>query len=155
MEIIPKEFKDYEHLNKEKQPKIVDLTKVDMKCGATFIAEEIGLELWLVAKRGVLNPASGMWDDEPGTALRVKFKGGHLLVENKRLLEIVMKTEAYANGNFRIDPEDPTGIWRQLGMLETREVVTVVPESVQAPGFADIDFTALTKEEEVVPLVRV
>lgn len=155
MEMIPKEFKDYENLNKDKSPKIVDLTKVDMPVAATFIAQEIGLELWLVAKRGVLNPATGMWDEEPGTALRVKFKGGHLPVENKRLLQILLSTEAYDNGNFRPDPEDPTGFWRQLGMLETREVVTVVPESVKAPKFADIDFKTLQKDEEVIPLVRV
>ena len=119
---------------------------------ATFVSNYGGLTVKLVSKDSKKNEQSGMWEPVEGTGCTIRFKGGHLLVSNKRLLKLLMDHEDYQRGKWRPDPEDPTGFWRQIGTVKVQTVQVAVFDGVTQPKFGDLQLDKVQELEKVEPL---
>ena len=103
--------------------------KVDMPVAASFEASYFGdYQLKLAPTAHKIAP-NGDQEKIPGTGLTIRFEGGKRLVDNKSMLELLMGSSAYENGTVHVDPEDPTGFWRQAGVLKTEAREVVVRQS--------------------------
>jgi hypothetical protein len=99
---------------------------------------------------------SGSDERVPGTGLTIVFDGGKRLIDNAEVFEHLMNNAVFRNGRVRIDPEDPTGFWREAGVLKpemkevaVRAVVTRAPEFDKIP-----DVKKMKKpEKSYVPIV--
>lgn len=163
MEFIPKRYKDPE------SGTVYDLTKIDLPKAATFrcVGRNPGdgkprpltqLQIGLIPKDQVFNASSQVWERVDDTGCWIKCKGGHLAVTNKKLLELLMDSDAYQKGEVQINPEDPTGFWREAGAVTVEEIKTYRSDLNGHPGFKEIDLKAVKKPvegEELVPLSRV
>lgn len=129
--------------------------KVDLKPAASFIADDIGLEIILKPAQVIQDTHSGTYNRVPGTGLTRKFKGGRHLCHNKKELELILQTAAHKDGQIRPDPEDPTEFWRQLGVMkETMVPVPVAGKAKLKVQFADLDLSQLTEPKEKVESLR-
>ena len=129
--------------------------KVDLKPAASFIADDIGLEIILKPAQVIQDTHGGQYNRVPGTGLTRRFKGGRHLCRNKTELEMILASDAYKNGQIRPDPEDPTEFWRQLGIMkETMVPVPVAGDTKQKVRFVDLDLTKLTEPEKKVESLR-
>ncbi len=147
MENIPREYTDF------KTKKKMNLQTENLDRAATFVADDLGLTMMLISKEWERNREG---DPEPidGTNLTLKFTDGKLTVKNKKVMEIVMTSSAYANGLVSINPMDPSGLWRELGMIVTETVQRHSPESVAQPKFDDCDFKKINLENELPDLQK-
>lgn len=133
------------------------LQKENLPIAATFISEEsTGLQVGLQASQSTQDPYTGIHERVEGSGINVKFRSGRLIVKNKELLQMLMNSESYNRGMFRIDDEDPTGFWRQTGVLEVATVKIPVLDKATHPDFGKVDLKALKApkedDEEVKPL---
>jgi len=163
MEYIPTEY--YDPTDK----KTYDLTKADMPKAATFIcvggrasddrpSEMVALEIWVVPKQERLNEVTKMYEPVPNTAVRIKFKGGHRSIQNRRLLKMLMESKPYRDGDVQINPEDPTGFWREQGAIQEKTVSVYEPTGIKQPTFAEVDLKKVkpvTEETKPNPLAKV
>lgn len=99
-----------------------DLTKQDLPKEAVFTSDHHAHFLFLREKLSTLDEHTKKHVSIPGSAVRIRCKGGSLSVNNKKLLELVMGCDAYRRGIVRVDHTDPTGFWRDVGMVETKTV---------------------------------
>jgi hypothetical protein len=129
----------------------------DLKVAATFIADDIGLEIILKPAQVIQDVHQGTWGRMPGTGLTRRFKGGRHVCHNKAELEMILASDAFVNGHIRRDPEDPTEFWRQLGIVKERMLpVATGQDTTLKIKFDDLDLTVLKKpEQEVIPLSQV
>lgn len=116
--------------------KTYNLQKADMDPAATFVCLKLGLKIKLISKEEEKNPVSGFSTPVPGTGLTLKFTYGQLVVDNRKCLELLMESTAFVNGKIRMDPDDPTGFWRQMGNVEVRTVKVAVFDGMTQPNFA-------------------
>jgi hypothetical protein len=115
-EIIPTEWIE------PKTKKVFDLTAANLAKPAVFTSDNHSHFLFLVEKQSVMNEHTKKHESVPGSAVRVRFRFNSLSVNNKKLLELVMGSDAYRRGTVRVDHSDPTGFWRDVGMVETKTV---------------------------------
>ena len=129
----------------------------DLKVAATFIADDIGLEIILKPAQVLQDVHQGNYGRVPGTGLTRRFKGGRHVCYNRAELEMILASDAFKNGQIRRDPEDPTEFWRQLGIVKEHLIpVATGKDTTLKIKFEDLDLTLLKKpEEEVVPLSQV
>lgn len=129
--------------------------KVDLKPAASFIADDIGLEIILKPAQVIQDTHGGQYNRVPGTGLTRRFKGGRHLCHNKKEFELILGSAAYRNGQIRHDPEDPTEFWRQLGIMkETMVPVPVAGKAKLRVQFNDLDLNQLTEPKEKVESLR-
>lgn len=129
--------------------------KVDLKSAASFIADDIGLEIILKPAQVIQDTHGGQYNRVSGTGLTRKFKGGRHLCHNKKELELILASAAFRDGQIRPDPEDPTEFWRQLGIMkETMVPVPVAGDTKLKVQFIDLDLTQLTEPKEKVESLR-
>lgn len=129
--------------------------KVDLKPAASFIADDIGLEIILKPAQTIQDPHGGQWNRVAGTGLTRRFKGGRHQCHNKKELELILQSAACRNGQIRPDPEDPTEFWRQLGVMkETMVPVPVAGDTKLKVQFIDLDLTQLKETTEKVESLR-
>ena len=137
----------------ERSNKVYD--KVDLKPAASFIADDICLEVILKPAQLIQDPHGGQWNRVPGTGLTRKFKGGRHQCHNKKEFELILASAAFKDGQIRPDPEDPTEFWRQLGIMkETMVPVPVAGDMKLKVQFIDLDLTQLTEPTEKVESLR-
>jgi hypothetical protein len=133
--------------------------KKDLPRAATFIADDIGLEIILKPAQVVQDPHTGTWGRAPNSGLTRRFKGGRHVCYNKSELKLIMDSSAFKNGQIRRDPEDPTRFWRELGIASEKMVpVAVAGEGKLKVTFDELKLEDLTKpepEEKVLPLSQV
>ncbi len=115
-EIIPREWKE------ARTGKVFDLTNANLAKAAVFTSDHHAHFLFLVEKQSAKDEHTGKHVSIPGSAVRIRCRGGSLSVNNKKLLELVMDCDAYRRGIVRVDHSDPTGFWRDVGMVETKTV---------------------------------
>ena len=98
--------------------------KTDMPIAASFITDEKGSHHITLKNTDFKETKHG---DEriPGTGLTIVFEGGKRLIDNKTILQALMGHRVFIDGRIRVDPEDPTGFWREAGVLvpEKKEVM--------------------------------
>lgn len=129
--------------------------KVELKPAASFITDDIGLEIILKPAQVIQDTHAGTYSRVSGTGLTRRFKGGRHLCHNKKELELILSSAAYRNGQIRPDPEDPTEFWRQLGIMqETLVPVPVAGKAKLKVQFVDLDLTKLTEPEKKVESLR-
>lgn len=118
--------------------------KTNLSKPATFESKAIGLEIKLLPREEMFNEETKKYQLRRGTGVAIRFKGHKFSTQNKDLLKLLMEDSAYDRGLYGIDPEDPTGFWRDQGMVhfETRKIV--VDTNITKPLFADIDTKKLT-----------
>jgi len=131
--------------------------KTRLKRPATFVCDGKQTLVSLIPVQEKFDEVTKQNHPVEGTGLRLRAKSFRITVEFKEVLEILMKHKAYTNGRVRIDDTDPTGFWRDTGLLKTKEVL--VPSEVVSvhPDFKAIDFNKLSSsdEEEIAPLQKV
>lgn len=128
--------------------------KADLPKGACFESEDIGLQIDLIPSQSRRDPVTGVEEkiESPDFPLRLKLKGGKLQVVNKAVLKLVMECPAYQCGQLRIDREDPTGFWRDTGMVEFEVKPQYVATNTKVAKFDQLDLTKLQTKENVTPL---
>lgn len=134
----------------------LDLSKEDLPIAATFESVYTALELILVNARHE-KIGDDHFEKVEGSDLKIKFKGGKFLTRNKNVMEMVMASAAYPREVYP-DPQDPTGFWRQLGMVEVISVPVVKTVTMSFPEFSDIDIKKLKapdEDEKVEPIAKV
>lgn len=142
-------------LNKWKNPltgKQYDLAKKNLPVAATFICESRGLKLFLIPMKEFYNEGTKMHERIDDSGYFVKFRGGCLVVEEKGVLDLLMDCADYVNGKVRINPEDPTGFWRQAGLLQTKIITVVAADKMIHPKYEDIDLSLISKDNETPKL---
>jgi hypothetical protein len=148
-ESIPKKWVDPD----SKPPKTYDLTEKDLAVPAVFTSDPlISLRVKLIPSEGKKNEATGVWEKTEGTGCTLVFQGCKKLVYNKRLLQLLMADDVYERGMVRPDPEDPTGFWRQQGVIEVKVIETAKFESGSHPSFDELNLKELKAETDVKPL---
>jgi len=148
VERIPMKWKDPE------TGKIHDLKKKDLPVAAVFTSyPSIGRIIMLLPQEGRKNEQTGTWERVEGTGCKLIFKGYKLAVQNQKLLELLMASDYYQRGVIRPDPEDATGFWRQLGMIEVKTIQVAHFENGSQPQYGDLNFKELKPDEKVEPLV--
>ena len=113
-EMIPKEWKEGK--------KVFDLTEADLVKEAVFTSDNHSHFLFLQEKLSRLDEHTKKHVSIPNSAVRIRCRGGSLSVNNRKLLELVMESDAYRRGIVRVDHSDPTGFWRDVGMVTTKTV---------------------------------
>lgn len=128
--------------------------KADLPKAACFESEDIGLQIDLIPSQSRRDPVTGVEEkiESPDFPLRLKLKGGKLQVTNTDVLKLVMDCPAYKSGQLRIDREDPTGFWRDTGMVEFETKPIFVATKTQVAKFSDLDLKKLQTAEKVAPL---
>lgn len=135
--------------------KFYNLREVDMPRAASFEHDDMGHECTLIASDADQDGHTGFWLKKPHTGCTVKFKGGKLLVQNKKLFELVMSSSAYANNKIRVDPEDPTGFWREAGVIKVVQRPYLVADRPPNPTTVDVmSVKAIAKDEVVQSIAR-
>lgn len=78
------------------------------------------------------------------SGLKLKFEEGELSVGNSEVLEKMLRSDKFNKGymGFRPNPEDPTGFWREYGLIQTNTIQVVDPSQ---PILADKDADARWK----------
>lgn len=148
-EHIPKKWQDPDDKNK----KVYDLTANDLPVAAVFTSYPlVSPVIQLIATDGRKNEQNGKWERVPGTGCRLVFRDFRKAIQNKKLLELLMSNDAYANGFIRPDPEDPTGFWRQMGVIKVKVVETAHFDGGAQPEFETLKLTDLKVEESVKSL---
>lgn len=153
MEKIP-EFLEIEAIRKNSKGQfkpvkdIIPLREKDLPRAATFESHLLELQVNLVCAKGVLDPNTGIYEKVPNSELKVKFKGGKLLVVNSNVLNFLMGSTAYRCGDIYPDKEDPTGLWQELGVIETEKVTVVKNMNVVQPKYGDYDFKNVKEPSE-------
>lgn len=113
--------------------------KTDMKIAASFITDEKGSHHITLINTDHRETKHG---DEriPGTGLTIVFEGGKRLIDNKFILRALMSHRVFVDGRIRVDPEDPTGFWREAEVLvpEKKEVMASTGLGPN-PSFKDIE----------------
>lgn len=117
-EIIPTEWKE----RRAGKVKVYDLTEANLVKPAVFTSDHHAHFLFLVEKLSQKDEHSGKHVSIPGSAVRIRCRGGSLSVNNRKLLQLVMNSDAYRRGIVRVDHSDPTGFWRDVGMVQTKTV---------------------------------
>ncbi len=125
-----------------KNVKIVNLARP-----VSFESKYRGVALFLVSARQRPNSTGG-YEPIPNTTLRVKFKGYKLEVNNSRILEYILNYKAYKMGKIYPDPEDPSGFWRQAGIIEVETVQVLKGKTVRQPTMEDIKLKKITDQEK-------
>jgi hypothetical protein len=146
VERIPKKWQD-----PDKPGKIHDLTKKDLPVAAVFTSHpSVGRVIMLIKQEE--RQRGDQFERVEGTGCKLIFRGYKLAVQNEKLLELVMASDYYQRGVIRPDPEDPTGFWRQLGMVQVQTIQVAQFESGSHPKFDDLKLKELKHEEKVEPL---
>lgn len=110
----------------DKKYSVVDLPKA-----ATFISND-ALELKLLLRqtqtKEVREGENTRIERIPESTLWVQFRGGRLVVENGNVLAMLLnhKKLGASSKGFNIDPSDPTGLWREMGLIEIKQIATTV-----------------------------
>ena len=154
MELIPEKYRDFQ-FTKNKQK--VKGTGPDLPIAATFISDSLGKEVWCKNKQfeNIVRDGISKSVYKVGTGLRLKFRGGHLTVTNSEVLVSLMVSHAYKCGDVRPDPEDPTGFWRQQGVVEFESKPVLIGGTAKQVKPEELDLTKLVPSDEpVVPLVQ-
>jgi len=133
--------------------------KKDLVPGATFVHFGGGDHVvFLEHSMETYDQGRGVHEKVPGTGCRVQFRGGHLLIENKKLLALLLASGNYQSGAITIDREDPTGFWRHQGAIKTEKVSVVKPAGIKRPtSINDMDLTKSNLDAidpKVAPLSR-
>lgn len=135
--------------------KFYNLREADMPRVASFESNDMGFEITLIPSDTEKDEHTGFWSKKPHTGCTVKFKGGKLIVQNKKLFELVMSSSAYTNNKIRVDPEDPTGFWREAGILKVENRPTLVADRPANPKSVNLAaIKPLDEDEVVVPVAR-
>ncbi len=136
---------------KEKTPKEIYGDK-DMPVAANFECSDLGLTMFIRPKEEEVL-VSGQSRHIPGTGFKIKFKGGHLTVQNKALLQVVMESNEFKRGMIFPDRTDDTGFWRANGVIKTQVRTVEVAESTTQPTFEGLKFAKA--EEPAKPIDQV
>lgn len=152
---IPEQWKD------PKTNKIYDLTKVDLVKPAVFQSDYAAHKLFLRPTQSQYNEGTKKHERVLGSGVRVICVGGSLVIHNKRLLGLVMDSTAYRRGTLRIDYSDPSGFWRDVGMVKTTTVEVPVFDAVEgvlqykdlANRFKDVKIE-LDENGEPIPVTK-
>lgn len=155
MELIPEKYREFKYgVNKKK----LKGTGPDLAIPATFTSgDKLGKEVWCKQKQFDVIVRDGQSQSvfKPGTGLRLKFKGGHLIVTNSEVLKSLMASHAYNCGDVRPDPEDPTGFWRAQEAVEVEMRPVLVGGPVRQMSVNEIDFSKIKPfDGPVIPLVQ-
>ena len=118
----------------------------DLPVAACFECDQLGLKVTLIPSEEKDTPQGPANID--GTGLTLKFLAGILEVTNKKVLELVMGSPAYKNGQIRIHRQDPTGFWRMAGMVTTHKVEVVLEADASHPAFGEVDLTKITTPKQ-------
>lgn len=123
-EMIPSAWVD------PKSGKKLDLTEEDLPKWAVFQSDFADHRLFLSPTQSQYNRNTEKDERVPGTGVRLKATGGSLVVKNKKLLQLLMASSAYKRGIVRIDFSDPTGFWRDVGMVEVKTIQVAVFDQI-------------------------
>lgn len=130
----------------------------DMPIAASFITNEKGSHTITLQSAEHITKPNGADERVPGTGLTLRILGGKRMIDNSEIFKELMTSRVFQDGRVRLDPEDPTGFWREAGVLkgsvETREVITS-PGAVRNPEFEALpDVKKMKKpEKQYVPIV--
>jgi len=133
-----------------------DLSAEDLAVAATFESRYTQLEVILVNAKHT-NLGDGHFEKIEGTEVKIRFKGGKWRTRNTNLVRMLMATTVYP-ADVYADPEDETGFWRQLGMVEVETVPVVKRVNVKFPHFDELNFKVLKLPEEdetVQPIAKI
>ena len=112
--------------------------KADMPIAASFITDEKGSHHITLKNTDFKETKHG---DEriPGTGLTIVFEGGKRLIDNRVILKALMEHRVFIDGRIRVDPEDPTGFWRETGVLQPEKKEVMASTGLGPnPSFGDL-----------------
>lgn len=141
MEYIPKEYQ-----------------KNDLPVAATFISNYAQHEVCLVPSQGKKDENTGVYEKVEGIGLKIRFHGFRIQITNKKMMQLLMETNDYRRGIIRPDPEDPTGFWRQTGLVEIVPLPVAFEGKMGQPSFDTVDFKKLkvpAEDEKIEPIRQV
>lgn len=109
----------------------------NMPVAATFIGP-LGMKVNLEHAESKVGSDNTVMRDTT-TGLWAEFEKGHLFVENKTVLKMLLEHDGFNRGvhGFFIDPTDPTGFWRANGLIEEDVIYTY--KKVDESGDGRID----------------
>lgn len=138
--------------------KTYNLREDNMPRAASFEHNDMGHECTLIPCEDTKDEHTRMLQRVPNTGCTIKFKGGKLSITNRKLFQLIMDSSAYKSNRIRIDPEDPSGFWREAGALTVRSRAVLETDRPPNPGVDAIDLSKIKvigKDEVVLPVVRI
>lgn len=114
-------------------------SKVDLPKAATFVSHdtpELKLLLRHTQTEKITEGENTRYERVPESTLWVQFRGGRLVVDNGNVLAMLLnhKKLGASSKGFNIDPSDPTGLWREMGLVEIKQIPTAVAYKVDMKG---------------------
>lgn len=101
----------------------------DMEVAAVFRTHKKSPTYYLITPETEM--VEGQPRMKPGTGLRIKAQDYRIVCENWALFDILIKHRRFEDdgmNGFRPEPLDPSHFWRDLGIVQEREVKTYVPK---------------------------
>lgn len=135
----------------------------DMPFEASFVCSKKTpfLKVRLISLTEAINPVNGVREPVIGSGVEVRFSKSMYRTKNSRLFKLMLESKAFRRPRhgFDIDPHDPSGLWRAMGFVKEKQVVTY--EIVPDPEIKEKDLTPkaildkLSKIESPTPMVDV
>lgn len=110
-------------LPKDKSGKVMRATFI---CGKKYPHMRVILE----SVQEEVHPTSQQASKIAGTGVMIRFNACRFATANLSLAQLLIKSKLFrapGDQGFDIDPEDPTGFWRYLGLASERVVKTFAP----------------------------
>lgn len=88
-----------------------------------------------------------------GSGLRVQFRYYGVQIWNSKILEMMLDPQRGLLNNdlgYRIDPLDPTGFWRQNGLIEIEMIPTYKAGTPITPSFEKLNLTPTIPKNLVI-----
>ena len=129
----------------------------DLPVAATFISAVKKFRVVL------LNAKSTVGEDNvvrktDDTGLIAEFEDHRLIVQNQEVVDMLLNHRNYeaTRYGFTVDPCDPTGFWRALGVIKEKVVITYQDEDTVKVAPKEIDLAKLQAidPEQLVDLTR-
>lgn len=124
----------------------------NLPVAAAFAATVKNFTIVLISAESTVGPNNEVRRTE-GTGLTVKFEDHQLIVNNQAVVSMLLNHRHYeaTRYGFTVNPLDPTGFWRALGMVKEKVIIThhdgdtvrVAPEEIDLAKLAAIDTEAL------------
>jgi len=119
-------------------PTTIDVKTRNMPTAAHFIAPKIKT-VWLVSFKDRVTAVGR--ERIPDSGCRISFIDHKRIVDNKRLLELILNSNPFILGRIKIDPDDPSGFWEDNGMI-TKKQITVTDKVINPkPKFDELNLS--------------